>query len=237
MKKKIFLIISMCLVLMFGLSACGETDPTTVDYNGYSYDDLKSGAQNTVTTLMKLSDEEKAYYLSMGDEALTNLITRWDEACEGVGEFVGLEEFDIVKSGKTLTVEQTVQFEKRPVIVSFVYNYHTMEQTDVAIDPVQTFGEKMSNAGMNTIMGIGTVFVVLILICLIIYAFKLIPYFMDRKKKEEPVAQTSSPAVEQAVAVENVQDDLELVAVISAAIAAATGTSADGFVVRSIKRR
>ena len=36
---------------------------------------------------------------------------------------------------------------------------------------------------------------------------------------------------------ELVQDALELVAVISAAIAAATGSSTDGFVVRSIKRR
>ena len=33
------------------------------------------------------------------------------------------------------------------------------------------------------------------------------------------------------------KDDLELVAVIAAAIAAATGTSTDDFVVRSIKRR
>ena len=36
---------------------------------------------------------------------------------------------------------------------------------------------------------------------------------------------------------EEKKDDLELVAVIAAAIAAATGTSTDDFVVRSIKRR
>ena len=36
---------------------------------------------------------------------------------------------------------------------------------------------------------------------------------------------------------ENLADDGELVAVIAAAIAAAEGTSTDGFVVRSIKRR
>ena len=35
----------------------------------------------------------------------------------------------------------------------------------------------------------------------------------------------------------NVTDDLELIAVISAAIAASTGSSTDSFVVRSIKRR
>ena len=36
---------------------------------------------------------------------------------------------------------------------------------------------------------------------------------------------------------EQLTDDLELVAVISAAVAASTGASADSFVVRSIRRR
>ena len=42
--------------------------------------------------------------------------------------------------------------------------------------------------------------------------------------------------MEVPVVEEDVTDDLELVAVISAAIAAAEGTSADGVVIRSIKR-
>ena len=44
----------------------------------------------------------------------------------------------------------------------------------------------------------------------------------------------AAPAVEE---VAEEADDLELIAVISAAIAAAEGTSTDGFVVRSIRRR
>ena len=47
-----------------------------------------------------------------------------------------------------------------------------------------------------------------------------------------PVAPVAAP-----VAAASQTDDLELVAVISAAIAAATGSSTDDFVVRSIKRR
>lgn len=237
MKKKLFLIVSMCLVMMFGLSACGETDPTTVDYNGHSYEELKSMAQGTIDTLMSLSEEDKAAYLASGQELTVNLITRWDEACEGVGSFVGLNELTITKSGKTLTVDQEIQFEERPVIVSFVYNYNKMELEDVNINPVQSLGEKMSNAVMNTIMGIGTVFVILILICLIIYAFRLIPYLMNRKKEGQAAPVESSPVVEQIAVKESRQDDLELAAVIAAAIAAATGQTTDDFVVRSIKRR
>ena len=46
----------------------------------------------------------------------------------------------------------------------------------------------------------------------------------------------AAPAISQTVAVAET-DNTELIAVISAAIAAAEGTTTDGFVVRSIKRR
>ena len=87
-------------------------------------------------------------------------------------------------------------------------------------------------------MGMGTVFVVLILISLIIYCFNIIPYLQKKKTQKNAVADTEQPAVMSSAApVENLVDDLELVAVISAAIAASTGTSTDSFVVRSIHRR
>ena len=79
MKKKIFLIAAMCLMLL-GLAACGQTDPTTVDYNGYSYEDLQTNCQGTVQTLAYLSEEDKSYYLENGAETVKNLIDRWDEA-------------------------------------------------------------------------------------------------------------------------------------------------------------
>ena len=52
----------------------------------------------------------------------------------------------------------------------------------------------------------------------------------------EEVAEEEAPVVEEVVTVDET-DDLELIAVITAAIAAQEGTSTDGFVVRSIRRR
>ena len=63
MKKKILLMISMCLIVL-GLTACGA-DPTTVDYNGYSYDDLKNTCENTVLSLKDMTDEQKQMYLML----------------------------------------------------------------------------------------------------------------------------------------------------------------------------
>ena len=99
-------------------------------------------------------------------------------------------------------------------------------------------GEIFRVALIDTILGMGTVFVVLIFISLIIFCFgpvsKKIESFTNKGKKEEdtvPAKVEVTPVEEEEVA-----DDGELIAVIAAAIAAAEGTSTDGFVVRSIKK-
>ena len=94
----------------------------------------------------------------------------------------------------------------------------------------------MSKAALNTIMGLAVVFVMLIFISLIIYCFKFIHEAEERaaaKKKASEPAPAPAPVVEETVEEE---DDLELVAVIAAAIAASEGTDPNGLVVRSIKR-
>ena len=90
--------------------------------------------------------------------------------------------------------------------------------------------------GGRTLMGMGTVFGVLILISLIIYCFRFIGDLQNlgKKKTEEVVVEAKVPEVVEEVPL---TEDLELVAVITAAIAASEGTSTDSFVVRSIHRR
>ena len=98
--------------------------------------------------------------------------------------------------------------------------------------------EKLTTALVHTLIGMGTVFVILIVISLIISAFALIPKLekLLHGKKEEPALPVPYPEPEIEEAQET--DDLEIIAVITAAVAASMGTtSTDGFVVRSIKRR
>ncbi len=104
---------------------------------------------------------------------------------------------------------------------------------------------------VNTVIGMGTVFVVLILISFIIYLLKFVPSLLDRSKKEEivvrsenaaPSAPAAKPAEKPAPVVSGNTDDTQLVAVITAAITAAmeqegTPVAADGLVIRSIKKR
>ena len=72
----------------------------------------------------------------------------------------------------------------------------------------------------------------------LISLFKYIPAIQNAfgEKKDEKKEETKA-AVSETVEEVDETDDLELIAVISAAIAAAEETTTDGFVVRSIKRR
>ena len=103
-------------------------------------------------------------------------------------------------------------------------------------------GDVMKTALLNTVIGMGTVFVILIFISFLISTFALIPKLQEKFKKKEvsvsSVSETSSNEVMESESVEDLTDDTELVAVITAAIMAAMGDEApeDGLVVRSIRK-
>ena len=96
----------------------------------------------------------------------------------------------------------------------------------------------MADAAGNTLMGMGTVFLVLIFISLLISCFKFVPQIMDKLSKKSSVGEKPEVVEEISETVTaNEEDDSELIAVIAAAIAASEQTSTDSFVVRSIRRR
>ena len=114
-----------------------------------------------------------------------------------------------------------------------------MKLTGINLTPVYSLGETMSKAGWNVLMGMGIVFLVLIVISLIIYAFNIFPY-IEKKMQEKNQAKAGSEVVDtvdnEPIDEELVHDE-ELVAVIAAAVASYSGESTDSFVVRSIKKR
>lgn len=251
MKKKIALLLSVLSVVMM-LGACGTQDPTTVDYNGVTYEQLYQESISLGTALADADEKqiqaEIANLSSYGEEAAlyVDLCNKWLDAMEVSGGFVDVKKdgFSITKSGKTLTTDLMLEFEDREVVFQLVYNYHNMEMTGVTINPVYSLGEKMATAGLNTIICMSIVFAVLIFISLLISCFKIFPYLEAKKREKAAAAAVKTVEVDNNVVTQIEQreeqelvDDTELVAVIAAAIAAYEGTSTDGFVVRSIRRR
>lgn len=237
MKKKILLIVSLCLIAA-GVFGCGSDANAT--YNGYTADQLSANNSGILDELMGMSDEDLLMYLSYQDQmdaATMKVINSWSEVKDEVGDFVGYGEVVVTQANGTTTVEQTADFTGRDVKVTFVYD-KDMNVEDITLDRVYSLGETMVKAAMNTAMGMGTVFVMLIIISLIISCFTLVNKAQKKAESKKAANAPASAAPAAAPVAEAAQtDDLELVAVIAAAIAAATGSSTDDFVVRSIKRR
>lgn len=257
MKKRIALALSMILMVLL-LGACG-TDPTTVDYNGHSYEDLQSESDSNITMVQQLAglfEQNGITVDTISQDIVDNLnssygITqeqieatgKWMDITDEFGAFKKVKDktFKVTKSGKTLTTDVTLKFEKKDVDFQVVYDYYSMDITGITVEPNYSTMEKMSKAALNTVISMAVVFCVLILISLLISCFKIFPY-LEKKKAAKAAAVVAVDAEKQTtetVAVEEPQvaDDTELVAVIAAAIAASTGTSTSDFVVRSINRR
>lgn len=179
-------------------------------------------------------------------ESFLGVLDSWQAGVEECGEYIDRGDFSYkITNGKTEATAQA-RFEKRDGSITFMFDGSgNLESMTISAD-MET-GEILKNAGMNTILGMGTVFTVLILIAFIISLFKFIPKIQGAfsGKSEETAPAAPAPAAVPQTAVpettEAVSDDSELIAVIAAAIAAAeaenTGESTDGFVVRSIRRR
>lgn len=88
---------------------------------------------------------------------------------------------------------------------------------------------------MGTLSGMLMVFLALILISIIISFFKYIGGDSKKAKPSVPEAKVE-PVVAETLPEEELTDDLELVAVITAALAASMNTSSDQLVVRSLRR-
>lgn len=98
----------------------------------------------------------------------------------------------------------------------------------------------MLHALLNMLLGMGSVFVVLVIICLIIYCFKIFPYLDSKFKAKESLSATNNVDTSADVPAQeiSVEEDMgAIVAAITAAITAYTGMSSDEFVVRSIVRK
>ncbi len=95
-----------------------------------------------------------------------------------------------------------------------------------------TLGEKLLASGTVAILGMAITFVVLMVLwCLIIIMTKFVA-----KQKKEPLQVAKAPTPSPQPAVETKEDNEELVAVITAAIAASLNTSTHNIVVRNIVR-
>ncbi len=248
MKIKRKLLAIMVMVLCIGaISGCAKKVE-----EGQDAEKLSAMAQDARTFVENLGSYDTEYinaiveqYEEEDNSAMAESWLAWLDTKEEVGDFVEVTDaFAEIKDSQYIATV-TATFTKRPMEISIICDKKGII-TNMEFNPEYTISENMGKAAVHTAIGMGTVFLVLIFISLVIGCFKYINEW-ERKSKEKaasaPVpaapAMAAPPVVAAAPEEEELTDDLELVAVITAAIAASMGDDvpADGLVVRSIRRK
>lgn len=254
----------MMITCVFGLTACGSEEEalSETQANKLAYAEQIS-VQSIIPTMEQVSedaardeflnnynDEELSFIfenqggISSEGTAISAGITSFNSSLKITGAITNIGTPVSEADGDEIIVRVPVTGEKGNAEVELIFtNDMFCRLTSCSMNVEYSMGELMGRAGLNTLLGMGTVFTVLILISLIIALFVYIPKIQDAFTKKTKVQESkeveAAPVVETATVTESPEltDDLELVAVISAAIAASQGAaSVDGLVVRSIKR-
>lgn len=253
--KKLMIFICM-FACMFSMTACSSADTSKEDALLAKYDSAQvqqitvglfqsflNTPEEEMASLVEADNSEIAQDVDMA-LAIKTAMSSWLNASGDFGDFVSADNFEMTTDGKNIFGTLTAKFSEREVVFEVTYAKDMSKYTAIKITPEYSTGEKLGKAAMNTLMGMGIVFVVLILIAFLISLFKYInkaeTYFADKKLAKENNVPFEAKDPNQAPVVyeaEEEVDDLELIAVITAAVAASMNTSADNLVVRSIKRK
>jgi len=252
--KKYLLVLGMVTCLL-GATACGnsnEVKEATISTEeatqvAVAYIDLVEGLQGV--DIENNADAIEQYY-GVDAKTISEAVDNYGTALEDLGTYQGIEKVSFTEDEKEIVINATViGSEVRPdgaprtaeVLITLELPKGTLSSMLTNVN--YTFGELMTTAGLNTILGICTVFMVLVILMALISCFKFInkaeQSIADKKANKANAASTSvDKAVAQITENEEAFDDTELIAVIAAAIAASEGAaSTDGYVVRSIRRR
>lgn len=238
-KLKSLLAMVCVLALTLAMSVCAFAADTVTEDEAANY---KSAAETLISQIAGFSDEEIENYLAQDDAFTTATMESWKSVKDELGAYSSIVSQDVEKDGDVVTISTVAQFEKAKADVVLMLDLGQQMYTSMTYSVEYSLAANMQRAGMNTLMGIGIVFLMLVFLSFVIGLFKYIEKFQNVGKKkaaeEAPKAEEApAPAIAQSEAAdEDFADDLELVAVISAAIAAYETTSGDSFVVRSIKK-
>ncbi len=227
---------SVCTVLLMVavLTLTGASSIWAAEVDDSVKQSLTTTVEGLTDAIVAMSDEDIEGYSKSTDAFTISAMSAWSGSKDELGALKERSsETEVKASDDGYTVTVPVSFEKADA--NFVYVFDsTGVPTSLTIDVQYSMAETLRRAVMNTIMGIAIVFIVLIFLSFLIYLFRFIPN-PEAKKKAQAAAEAPKPLAAPVVE-ETAADDTELIAVIAAAIAAAEGTTTDGFVVRSIRK-
>lgn len=234
-----FLFISL-LSLFF--VACAKTVEKDIDEQ--IGNNLIMMSDNLISQITSLDDEAIDRNIKDLEEKkqfeLMTALENWKAGKKDIGEIKAIKSDEAIlnvdKEGYSVSI--SIVGEKRSAIVRIAYDKNMQKVNSMSINVNYNLGEKLSKAGLNTLIGMATVFIILIFIIFIIDAFKYISVFEEKlAKKPGELTKEEIKLKEEVSTQENLLEDQELVAVISAAIMAyEEENNTDDLIVRSLKK-
>ena len=206
---------------------------------------LESYAQQSIEMIVGMDDAQAeeilhpSSILSKYQDSMVASVQSWVNAKEELGAYKQIVAHDIALDDDNIVISTICDFENGENFVTTTLSLDDLSLESMTFETGdKSFGQKMQEAVLNTLMGVCVVFCMLLFLSFLIAQFKHISKLEDalKKKKAPAAAPAPAPVAAPAPVEEDVVDDGELIAVIAAAIAAAEGTTTDGFVVRSIKK-
>ena len=296
--KRIFLAALLCMTVILGTLTTAYAAKTV------SAEDeamVRSVAEQVLQSVVTLDDASLDNYAGqaemMGDPVLAAGLQNWKQLRSELGPFVSMDSTRVIAVDNGYQANVQIICGERQADVAIGFDDQG-KFTRFSFEKVETLSEKLESAFFNMLIGMGTVFAVLLFIAFIISRFKVINVYaegIEKKKKADaeyaalvektkklpgvaknvskritpemvraavipegvkieliPEKTEEAPAkaedtgldpqliavLSAAVAAADSAIDPQLVAVITAAIMEAAGTDAgpDGLVVRSIRR-
>ena len=224
---------ALCFALALSvltLAACGNSSKDTVEPIDPSVKSAleEQAKQYAEQSIYALSDAEIESQIQSAyktkDEITYNGLTNYLNDKDRLGAFVSVDDAVASKTDDGYSIEINSTFEKRTLKLTLGLNEMTGKTTEMTFEPHYSLAEQMTDAGANLLVGMGTVFCVLIFIAWVISMFKYISVFEKKMKgqkapAEAPKAAAPAPKAAATPAPTAKQDDV-MQAVIAAAIAA-----------------
>lgn len=251
-------VLGLCLAVSFGaLTACSSSENTTVTIDPAQKQTLEQFGEQQMEALGAMSAEDIQKSIAQAEHdknaILYNGLTNYLNSQDRLGAFVSVDSVEASEDEDGYSIAIVATFEQRKLDLTLGFDEDMTAYTEMTFSPEYSMSEKMTDAAGNLLLGMGSVFVILIFIAWIISLFKYVNKIGQKKSPEaaapKKAAAPAPAAAPAAVPAAPALSGAELEAVIAAAIAAyeAENGTEDGFVpgptlnnglvVRSIRKR
>lgn len=193
--RKIFLAALLCLstVLLFPSSsyaAASAAELSAVQQN--AEDNLKAVVELDDVTLQKYIEQFNAQNYT----TLASGLQSWLDLKSEIGGFVSIDSTEVEESEDGyLVIMQISCAGQRTATVHIEFQKKDGSISRISFDKNETLQEKLVSAGLNLLIGMGTVFIVLIFIAFLISRFKYINRWVTAKEEEEKEEKAYQAAV------------------------------------------